>query len=61
MPCSEQKQSAEKIKPIRENSHLLVSLLLSNMRVNETLPVIADPILGGGFQGVVVNTMLIVL
>lgn len=48
--------------PIRKNGHLLlVTLLLSNMIVNETLPVIADPVLGGGFQGVVVSTVLIVL
>lgn len=60
--CSEQKRYAEKIKPIRKNGHLLlVTLLLSNMIVNETLPVIADPVLGGGFQGVVVSTVLIVL
>lgn len=59
---SEQRRYAEKIKPIRENGHLLlVTLLLSNMIVNETLPVIADPVLGGGFQGVVVSTVLIVL
>jgi metal transporter CNNM len=59
---SEQKRYAEKIKPIRKNGHLLlVTLLLSNMIVNETLPVIADPVLGGGFQGVVVSTVLIVL
>lgn len=62
MPHSEQKRYAEKIKPIRKNGHLLlVTLLLSNMIVNETLPVIADPVLGGGVQGVVVSTVLIVL
>jgi metal transporter CNNM len=59
---SEQRRYAEKIKPIRKNGHLLlVTLLLSNMIVNETLPVIADPVLGGGVQGVVVSTVLIVL
>lgn len=31
------------------------------MIVNETLPVIADPVLGGGFQSVVVSTILIVM
>jgi hypothetical protein len=59
---SEQKRYTEKIEPIRKNGHLLlVTLLLSNMIVNETLPVIVDPVLGGGFQGVVVSTVLIVL
>jgi metal transporter CNNM len=59
---SEQKRYAEKIEPIRKNGHLLlVTLLLSNMIVNETLPVIEDPVLGGGFHGVVVSTVFAVL
>jgi len=58
----QQKLYAEKIKPIRKNGHLLlVTLLLSNMIFNEALPVIADPILGGGVQSVVVSTALIVI
>ena len=40
---------------------LLVTLLIANMLVNETLPVICDPILGGGFQGVAVSTVLIIM
>ncbi|KAF7760876.1 hypothetical protein Agabi119p4_10285 [Agaricus bisporus var. burnettii] len=57
-----QREYANKIKPIRKNGHLLlVTLLLANMIVNETLPVIADPVLGGGFQSVVVSTVLIVI
>ncbi|OSD00294.1 DUF21-domain-containing protein [Trametes coccinea BRFM310] len=57
-----QKLYANKIKPIRKNGHLLlVTLLLANMIVNETLPVIADPVLGGGVQSVVVSTVLIVI
>ncbi|KAI0660310.1 hypothetical protein C8Q70DRAFT_87060 [Cubamyces menziesii] len=58
----QQKLFANKIKPIRKNGHLLlVTLLLANMIVNETLPVIADPILGGGVQSVVASTVLIVI
>ncbi|KAI9058934.1 DUF21-domain-containing protein [Trametes sanguinea] len=57
-----QKIYANKIKPIRKNGHLLlVTLLLANMIVNETLPVIADPILGGGVPSVIVSTVLIVI
>ena len=53
---------ANKIKPIRKNGHLLlVTLLLANMIVNETLPVIADPVLGGGVQSVILSTVLIVM
>jgi metal transporter CNNM len=59
---STQRAYANKIKPIRKNGHLLlVTLLLANMIVNETLPVIADPVLGGGAQSVVVSTILIVM
>ncbi|KAI5119681.1 hypothetical protein M0805_009625 [Coniferiporia weirii] len=57
-----QREYANKIMPIRKNGHLLlVTLLLANMIVNETLPVISDPILGGGVEAVVVSTVLIVL
>ena len=53
---------ANKIKPIRKDGHrLLVTLLLANMIVNETLPVISDPVLGGGVQSVIVSTVLIVM
>ncbi|KAF8840264.1 DUF21-domain-containing protein [Paxillus ammoniavirescens] len=58
----QQKLYADRIKPIRKNGHLLlVTLLLANMIVNETLPVISDPVLGGGVQSVVVSTVLIVI
>ncbi|KAH9939784.1 DUF21-domain-containing protein [Epithele typhae] len=58
----QQKLYANKIKPIRKNGHLLlVTLLLANMIVNETLPVISDPVLGGGVQSVVASTVLIVI
>ncbi|VDB84794.1 unnamed protein product [Peniophora sp. CBMAI 1063] len=57
-----QKAYAEKITPIRKNGHLLLlTLILANMITNETLPVIADPVLGGGAQSVVVSTVLIVI
>ncbi|KAJ7508438.1 hypothetical protein B0H11DRAFT_2152963 [Mycena galericulata] len=57
-----QREYANKIKPIRKNGHLLlVTLLLANMITNETLPVVADPVLGGGVQSVVVSTVLIVI
>jgi metal transporter CNNM len=38
-----------------------VTLLLANMITNETLPIVADPVLGGGAQSVVVSTVLIVM
>ncbi|KAJ7053918.1 hypothetical protein C8F01DRAFT_1165309 [Mycena amicta] len=58
----EQREYANKIKPIRKNGHLLlVTLLLANMITNESLPIVADPILGGGVQSVVASTVLIVI
>lgn len=60
--CRKQREYARKILPIRENGHLLlVTLLLANMIVNESLPIIADPVLGGGVQSIVVSTVLIVM
>ncbi|KAJ7078866.1 hypothetical protein B0H15DRAFT_1000258 [Mycena belliarum] len=57
-----QREYAKKIMPIRKNGHLLlVTLLLANMVVNETLPIISDPVLGGGVQSVVVSTVLIII
>ncbi|KAI0029706.1 hypothetical protein K488DRAFT_55804 [Vararia minispora EC-137] len=58
----EQQKAAKKIIPVRKNGHLLlVTLLLANMIANETLPIIMDPVLGGGAQSVVASTALIVI
>ncbi|KII90342.1 hypothetical protein PLICRDRAFT_38844 [Plicaturopsis crispa FD-325 SS-3] len=58
----QQRIYANKIKPIRKNGHLLlVTLLIANMVVNETLPIISDPVLGGGPQSVAVSTVLVVI
>ncbi|KNE54969.1 hypothetical protein, variant [Allomyces macrogynus ATCC 38327] len=53
---------ASKIKPIRKQGHwLLVTLLLANVIVNETLPILTDSIWGGGWPAVVISTTLIVI
>ncbi|KAK7467311.1 hypothetical protein VKT23_004368 [Stygiomarasmius scandens] len=58
----QQRKYANKIKPIRENGHLLlVTLLLCNMIVNESLPIVADPLLENPVESVAVSTTLIVL
>ena len=49
----------EKTKPIWKNGHRLVTLFLSNVIINEALPVIADPVFGGGFHYVVVSNVLV--
>ncbi|KAJ9479113.1 putative Protein MAM3 (putative) [Pseudozyma hubeiensis] len=57
-----QKAYAEKIMPIRKDGHLLLTtLLIANMITNETLPIIADPLLGGGVQAVIVSIVLVVI
>ncbi|KAN0061850.1 hypothetical protein ACQY0O_005843 [Thecaphora frezii] len=58
----QQKAYAEKIMPIRKDGHLLLTtLLIANMITNETLPIIADPLLGGGVQAVIVSIVLVVI
>lgn len=53
---------ASKIAPIRQDGHLLLTtLLIANMITNETLPIIADPVLGGGIQAVIVSIVLVVI
>jgi len=57
-----QREQAKKVIPIRKDGHLLlITLLMANMIVNEALPIIADPVLGGGVQAVVVSTVLIII
>ena len=56
---AKQRAQAKKVIPIRKDGHLLlITLLMANMIVNEALPIIADPVLGGGVQAVVVSTVL---
>ncbi|KAJ2865437.1 hypothetical protein GGH94_002206 [Coemansia aciculifera] len=57
-----QRVYAQRIQPIRKNGHwLLVTLLLGNTMINETLPIVMDSILGGGVMAVLVSTAAIVL
>ncbi|OLY82174.1 DUF21 domain-containing protein [Smittium mucronatum] len=57
-----QKYYAKKIIPLRRNGHLLlVTLLLGNTIVNESLPILFDSVLGGGVRAIVVSTVLIVI
>ncbi|KAJ2733519.1 hypothetical protein IW152_002985 [Coemansia sp. BCRC 34962] len=57
-----QRAYAQRIQPIRKNGHwLLVTLLLGNTVINETLPIVMDSILGGGVMAVLVSTAAIVL
>ncbi|KAI8322383.1 DUF21-domain-containing protein [Martensiomyces pterosporus] len=58
----QQRKYAKRIQPIRKNGHwLLVTLLLGNTVINETLPIVMDSILGGGVMAVLVSTASIVV
>lgn len=54
---------ALRIQPIRKNGHLLlVTLLLGNVLINETLPIIMDDVMGGGgIYAILVSSALIVI
>ncbi|KAJ2540235.1 hypothetical protein GGH12_004436 [Coemansia sp. RSA 1822] len=59
---AQQQAYARRIQPIRKNGHwLLVTLLLGNTIVNETLPIVLDSVLGGGVSAIVISTAAIVL
>ncbi|KAJ3146104.1 hypothetical protein HDU89_006670 [Geranomyces variabilis] len=57
-----EKRRAAKVEPVRRQGHLLlVTLLLVNCIINEALPILLDPISGGGIQAVVISTIAIVI
>ncbi|KAJ1829024.1 hypothetical protein LPJ70_007148, partial [Coemansia sp. RSA 2708] len=60
---AQQQTYAQRIQPIRKNGHwLLVTLLLGNTIVNETLPIVLDSVLGGGgVSAIIISTAAIVL
>lgn len=57
----EQRMAAKIMPIIKDGHHLLTTLLIANMITNETLPIIADPLLGGGIQAVIVSIVLVVI
>ncbi|RIB20341.1 hypothetical protein C2G38_1204159 [Gigaspora rosea] len=53
---------AARILPIRKNGHLLlVTLLVCNVLVNETLPIIMDDVIGSGISAILASSALILL
>jgi metal transporter CNNM len=58
----ERKDAAKVMKLLGKGRHwVLVVLLLSNVVVNESLPIFLDSVLGGGVGAVVLSTTLIVI
>ncbi|KAL1925600.1 uncharacterized protein VTP21DRAFT_483 [Calcarisporiella thermophila] len=59
----EERKHAEKVYALlkRGKHWILVTLLLSNVIVNETLPIIMDSVFGGGWPAVLISTALIVI
>ncbi|KAF2760436.1 DUF21-domain-containing protein [Pseudovirgaria hyperparasitica] len=59
---NERKNSARVLRLLKRGKHwVLVTLLLSNVITNETLPIVLDRSLGGGWPAVVASTVLIVI
>ncbi|KAK1146280.1 cell agglutination protein Mam3 [Aspergillus melleus] len=59
---AERKNAASVLKLLKRGKHwVLVTLLLSNVITNETLPIILDRSLGGGWPAVLGSTVLIVI
>jgi metal transporter CNNM len=56
----ERKNAAKVLRLLKRGKHwVLVTLLLSNVITNETLPIVLDRSLGGGWPAVVSSTVLI--
>lgn len=60
-PADSQQKNAKRVFQLLEKGKhwVLVTLLLSNVIVNETLPVVLDRCLGGGVAAVIGSTVLI--
>ncbi|CAO3635560.1 unnamed protein product [Cunninghamella blakesleeana] len=59
---SERKNATKVLKLLQGRRHwVLVTLLLSNVVVNETLPIVLHDVIGGGWQAVAISTALIVI
>ncbi|KAI2794339.1 Protein MAM3 [Penicillium oxalicum] len=59
---SEKKNAASVLNLLKKGKHwVLVTLLLSNVITNETLPIVLDRTLGGGWPAVLGSTALIVI
>ncbi|KAK4579809.1 cell agglutination protein Mam3 [Recurvomyces mirabilis] len=59
---SERKHAATVLRLLKRGKHwVLVTLLLSNVITNETLPIVLDRSLGGGWPAVLGSTVLIVI
>ncbi|KAF2675801.1 DUF21-domain-containing protein [Lentithecium fluviatile CBS 122367] len=59
---SERKNAAKVLRLLKRGKHwVLVTLLLSNVITNETLPIVLDRSLGGGWPAVLSSTVLIVI
>ncbi|CAO3597310.1 unnamed protein product [Absidia cylindrospora] len=59
----EEQYNADKVlRLLAHGKHwVLVTLLLSNVVVNETLPILLDSLFGGGWQAILLSTVLIVI
>ena len=59
---AKQKKYAARLEPIRKNGHLLlVTLQLASTAINESLPIVMDTILPGGWQSILISVFAILI
>lgn len=57
---AQRKHAAQVLKLLSKGKHwVLVTLLLGNVITNETLPLVLDRSIGGGWQAAVASTVLV--
>jgi metal transporter CNNM len=60
--CTEREHARKVLSVLQRGKHwVLVSLLLGNVIVNETLPIVLDQEIKGGWFAILVSTTLIVI
>jgi CBS domain containing-hemolysin-like protein len=56
------KRHAAVILPLRQKGHwLLTTIILLNVILNESLPILVDDLVGGGWKAIVFSTVLVLL
>lgn len=56
----ERKNAAKVLKLLKKGKHwVLVTLLVANVITNETLPIVLDRSIGGGYVAAIVSTLLV--
>lgn len=62
-PSESKRKNAQRVLHLLKKGKywVLVTLLLSNVIVNETLPILLDSVIGGGWIAILISTVFIVI